>query len=458
MDISGKKVWIVGLGKSGRSLLDAARRLGARCQAADTRLLADADALRGRYPDVDFHFGPFREGQFAGADAVLVSPGLAWDMPALRQAREHGVPVLGDMELFGQLARAPIVAITGSNGKSTVTTLVGEMAGAAGWRVAVGGNLGTPALELLPSNGPEPELYVLELSSFQLAACTQFHPRAAAILNFSPDHLDWHGDYAAYQAAKARIFQVMGAGDTLVLNAGDAAVMALAPTVPAGVQIVTFAGPAAALAAPTAGSVIERDGYFWRLGEGGGERLMAVAELRLIGAHNRENAMAALALGSAVGIPAAAMAQALANFAGLPHRMSRVGRIAGVDYYDDSKGTNLGATLKAIAGLPGPLVLILGGDAKGADLSPLRAACAGQRAAVLLGKDAPMLAEILDGVLPLQQVGSMEAAVRAAAAMARPGDQVLLSPACASLDMFTDYQDRGRQFQQAVRGLAGGAG
>lgn len=454
MDISGKKVWIVGLGKSGRSLLDTARRLGARCQAADTRLLADAEALRSRYPDVDFHFGPFRPGQFADADAVLVSPGLAWDIPALRQAREQGVAVFGDMELFGQLAHAPIIAITGSNGKSTVTTLVGEMAKAAGWRVAVGGNLGTPALELLPSNGPEPELYVLELSSFQLAACTQFRPRAAAILNFSPDHLDWHGDYAAYRAAKARIFQAMGAGDTLVLNAGDAAVMALVPTVPAGVRIVTFAAPDAH--AP--GSVMERDGYFWRLGEGARERLLAVTQLRLMGAHNRENAMAALALGSAVGLPAAAMAQALATFAGLPHRMSRVGRVGGVDYYDDSKGTNPGATLKAIAGLPGPLVLILGGDAKGADLSPLRAACAGQRAAVLLGKDAPLLAEILDGVLPLQRVGSMEEAVRAAAAMARPGDQVLLSPACASLDMFADYQDRGRRFQQAVRSLAGGAG
>ncbi|XXY97558.1 UDP-N-acetylmuramoyl-L-alanine--D-glutamate ligase [Acidithiobacillus sulfuriphilus] len=454
MDISGKKVWIVGLGKSGRSLLDTARRLGARCQAADTRLLADADALRSRYPDVDFHFGAFRPGQFSGADAVLVSPGLAWDIPALRQAREQGVPILGDMELFGRLAHAPIVAITGSNGKSTVTTLVGEMAKAAGWRVAVGGNLGTPALELLPSNGPEPELYVLELSSFQLAACTQFHPRAAAILNFSPDHLDWHGDYAAYRAAKARIFQAMGTGDTLVLNAGDAAVMALVPTVPAGVRIVTFA----ASDAHTPGSVMERDGYFWRLDEGASERLMAVTQLRLMGAHNRENAMAALALGSAVGLPAAAMAQALATFAGLPHRMSRVGQVAGVDYYDDSKGTNLGATLKAIAGLPGPLVLILGGDAKGADLSPLRAACAGQRAAVLLGKDAPLLAEVLAGVLPLRRVRSMEEAVRAAAAVARPGDQVLLSPACASLDMFADYQDRGRQFQQAVRNLAGGEG
>ncbi len=454
MDISGKKVWIVGLGKSGRSLLDTARRLGARCQAADTRLLADADALRSRYPDVDFHFGAFRPGQFSGADAVLVSPGLAWDIPALRQAREQGVPILGDMELFGRLAHAPIVAITGSNGKSTVTTLVGEMAKAAGWRVAVGGNLGTPALELLPSNGPEPELYVLELSSFQLAACTQFHPRAAAILNFSPDHLDWHGDYTAYQAAKARIFQAMGTGDTLVLNAGDAAVMALVPTVPAGVRIVTFAAPDAHIP----GSVMERDGYFWRLDEGASERLMAVTQLRLMGAHNRENAMAALALGSAVGLPAAAMAQALATFAGLPHRMSRVGQVAGVDYYDDSKGTNLGATLKAIAGLPGPLVLILGGDAKGADLSPLRAACAGQRAAVLLGKDAPLLAEVLAGVLPLRRVRSMEEAVRAAAAVARPGDQVLLSPACASLDMFADYQDRGRQFQQAVRNLAGGEG
>lgn len=445
MDLNGKKVYIAGMGKTGHSLLRTALRLGARCRVADTRLLEDAADLRQRYPDVDFHFGDLPEDVFLGADIILLSPGLTPTLPALLRARQADIEIMGDIELFGRIARTSIVAITGSNGKSTVTTLLGEMAQAAGLRAAVGGNLGTPALDLLPETGPEPELYVLELSSFQLAACQRFHPRAAAILNLSPDHLDWHGDYTAYGAAKARIFQAMGAGNTLVLNAEDTFTAALPAQVPAGVQLQFF-GRAGDRDAYTADDqlCLRTDGP-----------LLALDQLLLRGGHNTENALAAALLARAVDIPLTAIRQALRNFSGLPHRLAWIAEINGVNYYDDSKGTNLGATLKAMSGLPGPLVMILGGDGKGADLSPLREACLGQRGAVVIGKDGPQIAALLAGVLPVQAADSMPAAVQAAAKMARSGDQVLLSPACASTDMFTDYQDRGRQFAAAVQTVTG---
>ena len=445
MDLNGKKVCIAGLGKTGRTLLHTALRLGAVCHAADTRLLPDADDLRHRYPQVNFHFGDMPDDLFEAAELILLSPGLAPTLPALRQAARAGTEMIGDIELFGRLSQAPIVAITGSNGKSTVTTLVGAMAQAAGLRTAVGGNLGTPALDLLPSTGPEPDLYVLELSSFQLAACQRFRPRAAAILNLSPDHLDWHGGYAAYAAAKARIFQAMGAGDTLVLNAGDAFTAALPTQAPADVLLQFFGEKSGSDAYVAENQLCLRvDGP-----------LLALDEMPLRSGHHQENALAAALLARAVGIPRTAIQEVLRTFPGLPHRLARVAEVNGVSYYDDSKGTNLGATLKAISGLPGPLILILGGDAKGADLTPLKAACQGQRAAVVLGKDGPRIGALLADVLPVQSVETMTAAVQAAARMARRGDQVLLSPACASTDMFTDYQDRGRQFTAAVRALTG---
>ena len=443
MDMNGKKAYILGMGKTGHSLLRTALRLGAHCRVADTRLLQDAADLRRRYPAVDFHFGDMPEDLFLETDILLLSPGLAPSLPALVSARRAGIEILGDIELFGRITRAPIVAITGSNGKSTVTTLVGEMARAAGLRAAVGGNLGTPALDLLPETGPEPDLYVLELSSFQLAACHDFHPRAAAILNLSPDHLDWHGDYAAYAAAKTRIFRAMGAGDTLVLNAGDTFTAALPPQVPAGVRVQFFGG-ADEHDASIAGDrlCLRSDGP-----------LLDLDQLPLRGAHNAENALAAALLARAMAVPVTAIRQALRTFPGLPHRLARIAEINGVSYYDDSKGTNLGATLKAMSGLPGPLVMILGGDAKGADLSPLREACRGQRGVVVLGKDGPQISALLAGILPVESARNMAQAVEKAAVLAQRGDQVLLSPACASTDMFTDYQDRGRQFAVAVRAL-----
>lgn len=445
MNLNGQKVFILGFGKTGQSLLRQALRLGANCQVADTRLLENAETLRQQYPEVVFHFGPLPENLLLNSDLVLLSPGLAPALPALMKARQAGIEVMGDIELFGRLATAPIVAITGSNGKSTVTTLVSEMAKAAGLRVGTGGNLGTPALDLLPEDGPEPAFYVLELSSFQLDACALFHPRIAAILNLSPDHLDWHGDYARYAAAKTRIFQQMGRGDTLILNAEDVFTAALPDQVPENVKIRFFG-----IHGVHDAGVSEEQLVLQNQGA-----LLPMQDLRMAGGHNVENALAAALLAEAAQIPITAIQEVLRNFTGLPHRLTWISEWQGVRYYDDSKGTNLGATLKAMAGLNGPLVMILGGDAKNADLTPLREACRHQRGAVVLGKDGPHIAALLHDVIPVERASNMQEAVHKAAGMAQAGDQVLLSPACASTDMFQDYQDRGRQFTAAVLAMTG---
>ncbi|MEW6611304.1 MAG: UDP-N-acetylmuramoyl-L-alanine--D-glutamate ligase [Pseudomonadota bacterium] len=458
-ELRNQNVLVVGLGKTGQSVLPVLLRLGARVQAADSRAAPPGlDALRERYPAVQWYLGPFEPALFAAQDLIVASPGLAQSDPAFAQARAVGVPVIGDIELFAWLAKAPVVGITGSNGKSTVTTLVGEMAQKAGLRAGVGGNLGTPALDLLPADGGEPDLYILELSSFQLELVDSFRPRVAAVLNLSEDHMDRYNGFADYVAAKARIFARMGAGDTLVLNANDAPTRALAAQVPAGVDLVYFGRQAP-----------HGLGHVRVLDEGFGEQLcidgaagttqmvLPLSALRMVGEHNVENAMAALAIAFAAGIPAAAAAAALREFAGLPHRMIRVTELNGVTYYNDSKGTNVGATLKALSGLPGPVVAILGGDCKGADFTPLRAAVVAQaRAVVLLGRDAPRLEAALAGLVPMRHARSMEEAVQLAAELAKPGDQVLLSPACASLDMFQDYAERGRVFTEAVLRLANG--
>ncbi|MCE5393241.1 MAG: UDP-N-acetylmuramoyl-L-alanine--D-glutamate ligase [Acidithiobacillus sp.] len=442
----GRKVAVLGTGKTGASLLDAVLASGAEISVWDTRADLDLPSWQRRYPGVRFHFGPMEPAALLTQDLVLCSPGISPLTPAIARARHAGIPVWGDVELFAQHAQAPIIAITGSNGKSTVTTLVGKIMQAAGRRVAVGGNLGTPALELLPKAGEaEAELYVLELSSFQLEYSQSLRPKAAVILNITPDHLDWHGDFAAYVAAKWRIAQRMGLGDFLLLHADDPVlreVPALCPDL-----AVEFFGQ---------GQATElRQGILMVAGE----PLLPAAQLSMAGRHNQENALAAARLARQLGAPDAAIIQTLREFVGLPHRLQWVAKVHGVDYYDDSKATNVGASLRAIASLPAPLVLILGGDAKGADLQPLQAVCAGQRAAVLLGKDEERLAEILDGILPLHRTGrqGMTEVVRQAANLAQPGDRVLLSPACASLDMFVDYQDRGRQFAAAVARLAEGS-
>jgi len=436
---------VVGLGKSGMSLVRFLARQGLPFAVVDTRANPpELATLREQFPQVEVRCGELDVEFLCRASELLVSPGLAIATPALQAAAARGVKLSGDIDLFARYAQAPIIAITGSNAKSTVTTLVGEMAAAAGKRVAVGGNLGTPALDLLDD---AVELYVLELSSFQLETTDQLNAEVATCLNISEDHMDRYASLAAYHLAKHRIFR--GARQ-VVVNRDDALSR---PLVADQLPCWTFG-----LGKPD----------FKRFGllEENGEKYLAyqfdallpVRELKIRGAHNQSNALAALALGHAVGLPFEAMLQTLRSFAGLAHRCQWVGERNAVSYYDDSKATNVGAALAAIEGLGadigGKLVLIAGGDGKGADFSALKKPV-GQfcRAVILLGRDAELLATALGDAAPLIRVKTLEEAVQRAAELAEAGDAVLLSPACASLDMFKNFEERGRLFAQAVEGL-----
>jgi len=431
---------VVGLGKTGYSVVQHLLSLGARVAVTDSRAeppeLARLAALGA---EVEVRAGGFDAALLEHAELVVVSPGVMLTGPFFEAARARGLAIVGDIELFARAARAPVVGITGTNGKSTVTTLLAKMAARAGLKMRVGGNLGAPALELLDSSV---ELYILELSSFQLETTESLTLAAATVLNVSPDHMDRYADLAAYAAAKARIFARC---DLAVINLDDPLVAAM---VGPGRRQLSFSlradvGADYALAR-------REDGDWWLMRRD--EPLLAFAQMRLTGLHNAANALAALALAEALALPRAACVAALSAFTGLAHRTQWVGEIDGVRYVNDSKGTNVGATLAAVAGMPGPLIVIAGGDGKGQDFTPLRAAFAGKvRAAVLIGRDARLLGAALAGASELHYAPSLEAAVESAARLARPGDTVLLSPACASLDMFRNYAHRGEVFAGAVQ-------
>jgi len=433
---------IVGLGRTGLSCARYLRARGWRLAVTDTRdappQLAQLAALDAAIP---VSLGRLDTALLKDAVCVVASPGVSLEDPFFAAARRLGLEIVGDVELFARAADAPVVGITGTNGKSTVTTLLARMAERAGLRVRVGGNLGEPALDLLSAGT---ELYVLELSSYQLETTASLSCRAATVLNVTPDHLDRYGSLARYAAAKARIFARC---DTAVINLDDPLVVAMARTAR---RTLSFS-LRAAIGADYA--VAEHEGAWWLTRAG--EPLLALKELKIQGLHNAANALAALALGEALALPGAAMLKELRSFEGLPHRSQWVADVRGVRYVDDSKGTNVGATLAAVAGMAGPLVMILGGEGKNQDFAPLAAGFRGKvRHAVLIGRDAAALEHALRGVCALERAVSLPDAVRAAAAAARTGDTVLLSPACASLDMFTDYAHRGAVFAQAVAELA----
>jgi UDP-N-acetylmuramoylalanine--D-glutamate ligase len=457
---------VVGLGKTGASCLRYLTRRGIAVSATDTRRAPPGLAELGALADsVTLRLGGFDLSLLDGASQVLMSPGVSLEEPIAQAARARGIEVLGDVELFARAVQAPVIGVTGTNGKSTVTSLVAHMAEAAGRRVLAGGNLGVPALDLLEQ--PVPELYVLELSSFQLETTWSLRPAAAVVLNVSADHLDRYATVAAYAGAKARIFERAA---TVVLNVDDPLVAAMRGAVEdralsgggdargtaggeadgaaGATRIVTFSIGTAA-----ADYSLLKSGAKTQLARRG-EPLLDIGRMKITGLHNAANALAALALGDAVGLPMAAMLAALESFPGLPHRSAWVADVAGVRYINDSKGTNVGATLAAVAGMAGPLVMIAGGQGKGQDFSPLADGFRGKvRHTVLIGKDAPALAAALAGVSSTEIVASMQEAVAAASRAARPGDTVLLSPACASLDMFRDYAERGEVFAAAVRML-----
>lgn len=442
---AARRALVVGLGATG---LSAARWLsahGVEVAVTDSRARPPkVDALREHVPDAALFLGGFSVAALDRSELVVLSPGVPHTDPFVQQAVAAGVPVIGDIELFARNARAPIVAVTGSNGKSTVTTLVGLMAERAGVAARIGGNLGTPALDLL--GGTEPDLYALELSSFQLETTTSLDAAAAALLNLSADHLDRYDNLHDYLAAKARVWRGHG---VVIANHDDERVRG---AVPKG-RVVRWFNLGAPLGNDDYG-LIDHDGEPWL--SRGRERLLPQSALRIAGQHNVANALAALALGTAAGLPDAPMLAVLAAFRGLPHRMEWIAEVAGVHYYNDSKATNVGATVAAVSGLNTPFVVIVGGDGKGQDFAPLAAALrARARAAVVVGRDGPRIAESLAAAgIPCIPAEDLPSAVRAASRAAAPGDLVLLSPACSSLDQFENFEARGRVFGEAVRGLA----
>ena len=488
--LRGQRVLVLGLGASGLAMARWCARAGAQVTVADTRSAPPQLALlQAELPSVRFIAGPLSAELVAGQDVTSVyrSPGLAPQeiAPVVDAARTIGLPVGGELDLFAKALAAlaqqhgyapKVLAITGTNGKTTVTALTGHLLEHAGWSVAVAGNIGPSLLDTLAHHLDAenlPQAWVLELSSFQLEGVQDFAPSAAVVLNITQDHLDWHGSMAAYAAAKARIF---GAQGCMVLNRQDEAVMAMLPA-----PVKLKGGKLQPRWHTTFGSNLpqqpgdfgleEVNGMRWLVrahdeaGPDGSlflQRLLPADVLRIRGLHNACNALAALALAQAAGCPLAPLLFGLREYRGEPHRVQSLGLVDGIEYFDDSKGTNVGATVAALHGL-GPqqrIVLILGGLGKGQDFAPLAAPVAQYvRAVVLIGRDAPAIRQALAPTgVALHDAADLPSAVRLARAQAQPGDAVLLSPACASMDMFRDYAHRAQVFTEAVQALAEAAG
>ena len=432
---------ILGLGKTG---ISCARFFSGRNQVLalmDSRMHPPGlETAKKNFPGIPIYLGSFDQNILNSARELIVSPGIAVTDPAISMASRAGVSVAGDIEIFCRHVTRPIVAVTGSNGKSTVATLIHRMIEASGRTAKLGGNIGTPALDLL--QGPEPEFYVLELSSFQLETTSSLDAAAAVVLNISEDHMDRYANLQEYAIAKFRIYDGTG---TLVINLDDRMVAAFSRK---SRKNICFTATE-----PGKNSFGIRELHGDKVIAYGDTVICPIKDIPLQGRHNISNILAALALGTAIGLPMQGMLAGMRDFQGLPHRCQWLKRINDVDWYNDSKGTNVGASCAAIEGLAGDnnLILIAGGDGKGADFSPLSAAAAGRvRAAILIGRDAQRLADVLHAVTAVYFALDMYAAVRLAHEQSRPQDIVLLSPACASLDMFTDYQHRGAVFAEAV--------
>jgi UDP-N-acetylmuramoylalanine--D-glutamate ligase len=449
MHFDNRHIVVVGLGDTG---LASARWLsahGARVTVADSRSAPpNLDSIKAQLPGVQLRLGEFTSKTFADADMLVVSPGMPVSTPQIADYEAYGGEVVGDVELFARAivnSGAKVIAITGSNGKSTVTSLVGHLCEQAGLDTVVAGNIGLPVLAALQEreqSGKKPDVWVLELSSFQLETTWSLEPDAATVLNISEDHLDRYNDLLDYAHAKSAIFNGDGAQ---VLNRDDPLCRAM---VRAGRQVAWFA-----LNQTAEYGLAQEGGQYWLTI--GGEKVFDCAGMQLQGLHNAANALAALALTEAVGLPRATLVEGLKSFKGLPHRVELVDEFNGVAYIDDSKGTNVGATEAALNGMTRPVVLIAGGDGKGQDFSPLKPALERiGRAVLLIGRDAPAIRAALgDSRLPVTDFATLEQATRKAAELAQPGDVVLLSPACASLDMFKNYAHRAQVFIDTVAAI-----
>jgi UDP-N-acetylmuramoylalanine--D-glutamate ligase len=449
VDIVGKRILVVGLGASGLASVRVARQLGAQVVANDLRAASELGAVADAVREVGAQLscGQHDPALFTSVDFILVSPGVP-PLPALSAADRAGVPVVSEIEFASWFLSGCLLGITGTNGKSTVTTLVGQMCERTGRPTFMGGNLGKPLVEAVGSAAARPEgIAVVELSSFQLERVKRLHIPIAALLNLSEDHLDRYATYQEYIDAKARIFERQTADDFAVVSSSDKACIALAQRSPA--QLKLFGGDAGEVRV-VADTIVDRES----------DLAFPLAELQIRGLHNAENACAAALLARLAGVPSRIIAEVLGSFKGLAHRMVHVRDLDGVAYLDDSKATNVGATAAALDGLrgrPGKVVLIAGGKDKGGDYQPVRDRLDQVgRAAVLIGQAAPLLAKAFRGAaFAVEHAASLEEAVALAHRLARPGDTVLLAPACSSFDMFRSYVHRGQVFQQAVRSLQG---
>ena len=452
-DLKGKNVLVVGLGKSGVASALFLEARGARVTVSDAR---GQQQLQDQIPalldkGITVETGKHGERTFRNQDLIVVSPGVPSDLAQLARARREGTPVIGEIELAARFLQGEIVAITGSNGKTTTTALTGEVIAAGGSKTLVGGNIGTPAISFVEQSTADTWV-VLEISSFQLETIESFRPRISAILNLSPDHLDRHGSMANYFAAKARIFENQTAGDFAVLNADDEPTAGLASGLRPGVYWFSRKREVERGAFVRGGQILFRD-------ERGERAVMACGEITLKGAHNLENVLAAVVMGSLAGVEAARIRTAVKDFKAVEHRLEFVATIAGVDYYNDSKATNVDATIKALEAFAGGIHIILGGKDKGSDYSVLNRLLGERvRRVYTIGAAAHKIESQLASSVPITSSGTLGEAIRAASGNARPGEIVLLAPACSSFDQFHSYEERGRAFKAEVRALEASAG
>ncbi len=448
MRFEGKRVLIVGLAESGKAAAGFLGQRGAIVSATDSQ---PAEKLREVKQDLEdqgvrCHFGEHPESLFLEQDMIVPSPAVPWNLPQLEAARDSGVQVMGELEIAAGLLQGRVIGVTGTNGKTTTTALIGHILESAGKHVQIGGNIGRPVLSMLKQSRSD-TWNVLELSSFQLEAMNSFRPHIAVVLNVKPDHLDRHGTFEAYTAAKARIMRAQEGGDHLVLNADDPVCGSFADASKA--QNVWFSRTSSVSDGQRIFSAAVQDNWLlWK-----GERVTE-AELPIRGTHNLENALAAVAATSLAGIPADEIGRSIQSFRPVEHRLEFVRRIAGVDYYNDSKATNVDATLKAVEAFEQGLWVILGGTDKCSDYRTLQNALpARAKACLLIGAAARKIEQQLEGRVPIHVLDTLERAVEFARRKATPGDTVLLAPACSSFDQFDNYQHRGRAFKELIASL-----
>lgn len=438
LKFAGARVLVAGMGKSGLAALKLLSGTGAELRATDTKPLAELPGVA----ESGVPFAIQSPEVFRDADIIVLSPGVPCDLEPLEEARRRGAAVIGEVELASYFLKGPVIGITGANGKTTTTALTGHILSQCGIPAHVGGNIGTPPTAMAPSSRTE-QWNVLELSSFQLETIGRFRAHIGACLNVTPDHLDRHHSFEIYAAAKRRLFETQQAGDFAILNANDATCAGFASYTVGAVHWFSASGR------------VERGAWL----EGGriladGERLMDTAQVPLRGRHNLENVMAAALAARLAGAPLDGIAAAVQGFPGVEHRLEFVRSVSGIDFYNDSKATNVDATLKALDAFEGGLWVILGGKDKGSEYGPLiQPLQAKARAALLVGAAADKIADHLGAAVPLVRAETIEAAVRQAYSQASPGDTVLLAPACASFDQFTSYEHRGRAFKDLVRQL-----